>query len=363
MIKLDCNGKYYYKIKVHDKVVKSKSIFNSHSEAKAAQELYKNDFKNIQEYPKLNNLIRQFYDYYKMRVKESSYLAFKKSTENYIIGHLPNVRIDELVYGDFLKWRDYISKFSVNVIKNNYSHLNLIFNFARNFYNYSVRCFYMLPPIKDYSIKQVAVKKKILTLQDFKKFLEAVDDYKFYVLFLLAYLTGCRIGEIRGLHVDNFNEVENYIDVIQQVSNDVSGGKYKLISPKSSNSVRRIIIPKFVSSMISEYITIYQLENNHYLFPSPKSKKDPIGSSTIKRHIKKYCLKANIEIFNFHMFRHTQATLLVDSGLDKSIVASYLGHDSEKTTEKYYLHQEQSGHDLIQELLEKKFNDLFKNFM
>ena len=63
------------------------------------------------------------------------------------------------------------------------------------------------------------------------------------------------------------------------------------------------------------------------------------------------------------MFRHTQATLLVDSGLDKSIVASYLGHDSEKTTEKYYLHQEQSGHDLIQELLEKKFNDLFKNFM
>jgi len=101
------------------------------------------------------------------------------------------------------------------------------------------------------------------------------------------------------------------------------------------------------------------LNNKNFLFPSSKNKNYPIGETTLNKVLKDACISSGIESFHFHMLRHTQATLLVDSGFDHKIVADYLGHSSEKVTEKFYLHQDETDGDKISELLDDKFKNMF----
>lgn len=71
---------------------------------------------------------------------------------------------------------------------------------------------------------------------------------------------------------------------------------------------------------------IFQNYNGHYLTPS-----------IIRETIRDYCKKAGVEYKGTHVFRHTHAVLLLESGASLKYVSNRLGHKTIKTTADTYL--------------------------
>jgi integrase len=53
--------------------------------------------------------------------------------------------------------------------------------------------------------------------------------------------------------------------------------------------------------------------------------------------IQKYCKKVGGEYKGTHVFRHTHAVLLLESGASLKYISNRLGHKTIKTTEETYL--------------------------
>jgi site-specific recombinase XerD len=71
---------------------------------------------------------------------------------------------------------------------------------------------------------------------------------------------------------------------------------------------------------------IFQNYNGHYLTPS-----------TIRETIQDYHKKAGFEYKGTHVFRHSHAVLLLESGASLKYVSKRLGHNTIKTTADVYL--------------------------
>ncbi|WP_102345919.1 tyrosine-type recombinase/integrase [Bacillus sp. Marseille-P3661] len=71
---------------------------------------------------------------------------------------------------------------------------------------------------------------------------------------------------------------------------------------------------------------IFQNYHGQYLTPS-----------IIRETIQNYCKKAGIEYKGTHVFRHTHAVLLLESGAGLKYVSNRLGHKTIKTTADTYL--------------------------
>lgn len=316
------------------------------------------DVKQRVEIPVFNELYKQFFVMYKETVKLSTYVDAQKKCGFLIKGHIPNVRVDKINNADLYAWRKNLMKYSRSSIDKGYLYLGQMFEFCQNYYGYDFKPFKLLPPIKDYSIhKDLQPKEQYVPFEDFQKFMSVIDDKKYYLLFLVAYITGMRISEIRGLTKEGYHD--GCIYVFQQANCRLRVGKSVLTSPKSKDSNRVIPLPEFLIKMMDEYLAGRKNAVGSFIFPSSDKPLEPVGETTIKNHMKEYCKKSGVKHFKFHSLRHTEATALVDSGFDKKIVAGYLGHSSDKVTEKYYLHNDQSNKEKISELLDQKFKTIF----
>lgn len=71
---------------------------------------------------------------------------------------------------------------------------------------------------------------------------------------------------------------------------------------------------------------IFQNYNDHYLTPS-----------IIRETIQDYCKKAGVEYKGTHVFRHTHAVQLLESGASLKYVSNRIGHKTIKTTADTYL--------------------------
>lgn len=73
---------------------------------------------------------------------------------------------------------------------------------------------------------------------------------RMYVIYLLAYNTGMREGEIAGLTWDCLNVDKKEISVHQQVIR--ADGKYQIVSPKTEASYREVTISDKLISLLLE---------------------------------------------------------------------------------------------------------------
>ena len=313
--------------------------------------------------PTFNELVGQYLEYDKRNVKESTFLHKTADIKLHILGHIPNVRIDKISYIDINAWRIYLSKCNV---KNKNQFVNLlkaIFKFAHEFYDLNIKYVYLISPFKDYSFgfDKVSSKKKLLTKNDFVKFLSVIDDDKYKLLFMTAYITGCRINEIRGLQVKSLKDHRLYI--YQQASSKLKRGHSILVSPKSKTSFRYYLLPEFLFKAISDYIKLNELKETDFIFSSSMGNDLILGETTLNKRMKNYCLQAGIKSINFHMFRHTEATMLNNAGIDPKIIANYLGHSSEKVTQQYYIHESDDKREEVAKLLDLCFKNIYEKKM
>lgn len=147
-----------------------------------------------------------------------------------------------------------------------------------------------------------------------------------HVLLLLATQTGLRISELTGLTQDDV-----HLGAGAHVACHGKGRKDR-ITPLTQATV----------TVLQGWITELGRHHDSPLFPSHRG--SPLSRDAIEHRLAHYTAKASsvcpslrAKKVTAHVLRHTTAMRLLHAGVDTSVIALWLGHESTETTQ-IYLH-------------------------
>ena len=110
-----------------------------------------------------------------------------------------------------------------------------------NYYNSVIRFIYEVTLDKVLNKKQLPMRKKkktvykVLTKEELSTFFNCVDDFKFKTIFMLAYGSGLRIGEIANLRVEDIDSKNMRIFIREGKGNKE---RYTMLSKQSLEMLR-----------------------------------------------------------------------------------------------------------------------------
>ena len=238
-----------------------------------------------------------------------AYLTKTKDVIRYFKKPLEEVTIEEL--RDFLmKYLKYERKLSDRSI---------------NYYNSVIRFVYEVTLDKVLNKKQLPMMKKkktvykVLTKEELSTFFNCVDNFKFKTIFMLAYGSGLRIGEIVNLRVEDIDSRNLRIFVRE--------GK--------GIKERYTILPKASLEMLRIYWSKYrQHKRGKRIFISESGQ--AITEYVIRTHFRKYREKAKLDKkVTMHTLRHCYATNLIENGATLIQVKELMGHSNIRSTMEY----------------------------
>ena len=157
----------------------------------------------------------------------------------------------------------------------------------------------------------------VLSKEEVKSILEALDNIKHKTMLCLIYACGLRRSELIQLKINDIDSKRGVL-IIRQ-----SKGKKDRIVPLSE----RIIV------LLREYYQIYKPEI--YLFEGQQ-----VGFSYSEKSLESVMKKAKqVAKINkpvtLHWLRHSYATHLLECGTDLRYIQELMGHKSSRTTEIY----------------------------
>ena len=288
--------------------------------------------------------IHHWFENNKRNLKESTLTKYDNSLKNYIIPYFRKIKIEDIT---IQKINDFIfnlmtikrtrgKPLSTKTIKDTLLILKNIFKYIEINYDIKINAV-IIPPKQSFNNKVSVFSKSdiynllMIIYTDMESDLCKLGTF-------IALMTGMRVGEICALKWENINLNENYIYIektMQRVKNfDDNKPKTKIIetSPKSHSSLRKIPISDYLYRILIKY----KKNNDHYLLTGRSDKF--IEPRLLEKKFKKYIKSAEIEDGNFHMLRHTFATLCVENNLNIKVLSQILGHSNIQITLDRYTH-------------------------
>ena len=184
-----------------------------------------------------------------------------------------------------------------------------------------------LPPKKDREMK-------VLSTEELYRFMIQANAEGYYELFLLELSSGMRRGELLALQWPDLDFETGELNICKQL-NRVKG-RLVISEPKTKSSIRKIIIPAAVVSVLKEK---YNKSTSIWMFPSStKTTDEPMDPATVRRRFSIILERADCKHVRFHDLRHTFATLALQNGVDVKTVSSMLGHFDAGFTLRTYTH-------------------------
>ena len=188
-------------------------------------------------------------------------------------------------------------------------------------------------------------KVKHFENQELKKFLDYLDSlnldkFRYYyenTLYKFLLATGCRINEALALSWSDI-DLDNAVVHITKTLNY----KQETNSPKSKSSLRDIDIDQATVSMLKQY----RLRQTKEAWKIGKSESivfsdfihEYPNNRTLQTRLRTHFKRANVTNIGFHGFRHTHASLLLNSGIPYKELQHRLGHSTLSMTMDIYSH-------------------------
>lgn len=175
------------------------------------------------------------------------------------------------------------------------------------------------------------------------------DYLPYLILFSLG--TGLRQGEALGLQTQYFNNhmirVRKELAKIKKFKGKKHiGYEYKLVPPKTKNSIRDVDVASYLFDITDNYINTIvkrnykknkiQFNNQSLIFVT--SICTYIDQSNLRKKWVKFLQDINVPFKKWHALRHGFACLLFLAGADIKTVQELMGHADIKTTSEIYLH-------------------------
>ncbi|MEE1447914.1 MAG: site-specific integrase [Faecalibacillus intestinalis] len=130
--------------------------------------------------------------------------------------------------------------------------------------------------------------------------------------------------------MDLDNSMISITKTVQRLKSENHEHKTQLyiLEPKSTSSIRSVILPDFLTEYLKKYNDLY---NKDFFILS--NKEIPVDPRIIQKNFRKIC-KANDIDATFHTLRHTYATNCIKTNID----VKTLGHANVNITLNRYVH-------------------------
>lgn len=275
-------------------------------------------------------LADDYFNWYCKRRKQSSINVIKNITYNHLIPQFGKKKIDKITPKDIMNYQNkIIDQYSPDFLKKIHNVLSAIFNHAIKFHNQSKN------PARITGNFEVETNKRLnyWEFEEFKEFIDSVDEPLYRTLFTTLYYSGARKGELLALTWNDVDFEENTINIDKTEYNRI------VTKPKTKSSIRVILLPQFVMDQLEELkkeaaLTApikkdYRVFGNFY---------DSISTTTLDRKYAKYLKQSNVKRILLHEFRHSHASYLINKNVNPLVVAQRLGHSDVATTLNTYSH-------------------------
>lgn len=175
------------------------------------------------------------------------------------------------------------------------------------------------------------------TQQETAAIIEATRGDRLEALYVLAFSTGARIGELFGLQWDDIDFARQTISIKRQAKDH--RGQVVLQLPKTEAGIRTIAIAQQAVEALQRRKERAKAEGNR----SPQVFCSPMGMlmrrTTFARRVWKPLLEdLQIRHRGFHHMRHTAVTNLLTAGVGPNVVAGVIGHRTPETVLRLYSH-------------------------
>lgn len=187
---------------------------------------------------------------------------------------------------------------------------------------------------------------KTVSIEDFNRILQRFPfGHKLHIPLQIAFHTGLRASEVCGLTWDNI-DFENKTLTVEKILLTKSAKVSEFQSPKTNSSLRTIHIGDTLCNLLKRN-KIWQKENKlkygEFYIDSEHDFVclDENGEFVTTMNFRHLCHVVNKDLgidFNFHMLRHTHATLLFVNGANPKDIQERLGHSRIDITLNTYSH-------------------------
>ena len=161
--------------------------------------------------------------------------------------------------------------------------------------------------------------RKAMSLEDIELLRCSCKTDRERCILELLFGTGIRLNELRQINVEDLNWQEKSITVVGK------GNKERVVyfSPKTKVHIKK-------------YLKVRPASNSNALIITSRNPRNRLGNRAIQMEIKRIAKRAGIEYSVFpHLFRHSFATIGLNSGVSINVLHDLLGHEGMDTTMNY----------------------------
>lgn len=295
----------------------------------------------------LLQLYKIYMDYKQSIVRASTLKKTRETLEHHVLVILGDYKLDKLTTRVFEKWKNDINNKNLLI-----STKHNIYSECRALLNYGVKMDYIknnnLIKVGNFiDAYEIATRKTICyyNLEEFQAFqIAALEEanknnyFDFYLFFTIAFYTGCRKGEINALTWRDYDRGKKALSITKSISQKLKGGDV-VTPPKNMNSNRKIKLPDKLVAALNEHYdrskATYESFSDDYAICGGII---PLRDTTICNAQKRYEQLANVHHIKIHDFRHSHASLLINSGVNIMEVSRRLGHSNVAETLNTYSH-------------------------
>ena len=347
---------YYESLSGERKKYKSKK-FLTKKEAFESERQFLINFTNQIENKNMTfkELINAYLGFQKDKVKISTFQNYNKYLKS--IKKLENIKLINFNITQFNQWKEEINNttYSIKYKNNIYKFLKSLLNHAEKYYDFDFKK--IKNKMTGFSNPN-ELKKEMLffTYDEFQKFIKEETEIKYKVYFEMLYYCGLRKGEANALTWNDINLEKKEVFINKNITLKIKGEKYVITPPKTKSSIRTIPIPKILINdlklLLDEQIKFINYSKDWFVFGGIS----PLKDTTVDMKKNKNCQKANLKQIRIHDFRHSCASLLINSGASIALVAKYLGHSNISTTLNTYTHMFKTEMEDITKIIENLKN-------
>ena len=263
------------------------------------------------------------------RLRENTLRSKDYIVELKILPYFGKRKIAEITAADVRIWQGELLKkgYSQTYLRTVNNQLSCIFNYAAKYYDLPRN-----PCAQAGSIgKGKADEMSFWTQTEFEQFIDCVKDKPLsYYGFLTLYWTGCRIGELLALTLEDFNPVEKTLRINKSYQR--IKGRDVITDPKTQKGKRTISLPDFLVEELQEYVgKLYGMTLQDRMFQTTKA--------YYEHEMIRGVELSGVKKIRIHDLRHSHASLLISKlGAQPNLVSDRLGYEKIQTTLSTYSH-------------------------
>lgn len=294
---------------------------------------------------KFSDFLKLYYRDMEKRLREYTMRTKKYIMEMKILPYFGEKRISEITPADVRQWQNILMQegYAETYLRTIHNQLAAVFNYGVKYYDLKSN-----PCTKAGCMgKANAEKMDFWTKQEFMGFIKATDyEPQSYMIFMLLYWTGMRIGEAFALTPNDIDIDSKVISISKSYQRIAK--RDVITQPKTPKSKRKIKISGFLTKELKKYMESQGIHNK-------EERLFTITRYQLLCDMKKGIQASGVKNIRLHDFRHSHASLLVELGFSPLEIAERLGHEKIETTLNTYSHLYPGKQEKIAKRLEQEY--------